>query len=540
MRLPQTIRDNLQFMLAETSTQLSNLVTLLDTPSAELTQRILDRRGYSYNLKMRIHDACVTAVRASDSAEKLETHSLRAAESIATQLDRLTGLVHDCARQLDGRKRRGILKSLSSTGLVEDVLKGIELIRSGIEEEGTKTAMKVSDLAVAMSSKHETFFEDQTRELQNIEHPDRVLTAFFIATQLNEMSAVLRDVSESMVGARLGRPMQRDRFRLLKTAFADLGIDQATVAKVAETNSGTNISRISRDAAHGFAAIVKDGEKRKLKEERKSVENWHEIFPGIAPQILSYRKRGENASLMIEHLPGYTFDKVLLSGTDDQLKSAQQHLAKTLKAVWRETKSDKPVRSNHMAQLRKRLDTVVDVHPEFARGKGRICRSRTQSLSDLIAVAEERESTVTPPFSVYIHGDFNLDNIIIDTAEERVNFIDLHRSCYADYTQDVSVFMVSNYRLQTLDKRTRCRITSVAEHMHATASKFARQQSDKNFELRLAYGLARSFITSTRFILDKSLAKSMYLRGFYILERAIEQPTESASDFRLPIRELFS
>ncbi|MFG0254116.1 MAG: phosphotransferase [Rhodopirellula sp. JB053] len=485
MRLPQPIRDNLQFMLAETSTQLNNLVELLDAPSAELTQRIFDRRGYSYNLKMRIQDACANAVQGSGGTEKIETHSLRAAESIATQLERLTSLIHDCARQLDGCKRRGILKSLSSTGLLDDVVKGIELIRSGIEEEGTKTAMKVSDLAVAMSSKHENFFEGQSRELQSIEHPERVLTAFFIATQLNEMSAVLRDVSESMVGARLGRPMQRDRFHLLKTAFDDLGIDRATVAKVAETNSGTNISRIGRSRSNGFAAIVKDGEKRKLKEERKSVENWHEIFPGIAPQILSYRKRGDNASLMIEHLPGFTFDKVLLSGSDEQLKLAQQQLAKTLKAVWRETKSDKQVSPKHMTQLRKRLGSVVEVHPEFDRGRGRICQSRTKSLRELIDEAEEKESQVTPPFSVYIHGDFNLDNIIIDPSAERVKFIDLHRSCYSDYTQDVSVFMVSNYRLQALDKRTRHRITNVADNMHGKARKFAKQHEDTTFELRL-------------------------------------------------------
>ncbi|QDT04006.1 Phosphotransferase enzyme family protein [Rubripirellula lacrimiformis] len=540
MRLSQPIRDNLQFLLAETSTQLNSLVDLLANPSADLTQRMLDRRGYSYNLKMRIHDACANELRMTDSAADLETYSLRAAESIATQLDRLTALINDCARQLSGRKRRGILRTLSSTGLLEDVQKGIELIRFGIEEDGTKTALKVSDLANLMSTKHSSFFEGQSRELESIEHPDRVLCAFFIATQLNEMSAVLREVSESLVGARLGRPLQMDRYRLLQTACDDLGIDEATVAKAAETNSGTNISRIGCGTGEGFDAIIKDGAKGKLKEEQRSVKNWHEIYPGLAPQILSFRKRGQNASLAIEHLPGVTFDQMLISGTSEQLRSNLQHLAKTLRSVWRETKSDEQVPSFHMAQLRKRLDSVLEIHPEFGRGGGRIGRTKIHSLLDLIEMAEEKEVSITPPFSVYIHGDFNLDNIIFDPATERINFIDLHRSRYSDYTQDVSVFMVSGYRLQALDKQTRRRVADVAEYVHAKAQKFARQQGDRTFEMRLAYGLARSFITSTRFILDKSLAKAMCQRGCYILQRTIDQPVESAADFRLPIRELFS
>lgn len=68
----------------------------------------------------------------------------------------------------------------------------------------------------------------------------------------------------------------------------------------------------------------------------------------------------------------------------------------------------------------------------------------------------------------------------------------------------------------------------------------SRRNGDDSFHIRLGLGLARSFITSTRFILDKSLAKAMQMRGCYILERLGERDGRPDRDFRLPIRELFS
>ena len=142
-------------------------------------------------------------------------------------------------------------------------------------------------------------------------------------------------------------------------------------------------------------------------------------------------------------------------------------------------------------------------------------------------------------FSVYIHGDFNLDNVIYDAAEKKIRFIDLHRSRYMDYVQDVSVFMVSNYRLQVLDAETRRRIAKVAVGMHEMAAKFARQQKDPTFEYRLALGLARSFASSTRFVVDKDHARKMMLRARYILEKALAVPEGKEERFRLQKGALF-
>ena len=55
----------------------------------------------------------------------------------------------------------------------------------------------------------------------------------------------------------------------------------------------------------------------------------------------------------------------------------------------------------------------------------------------------------------------------------------------------------------------------------------------------MALALARSFATSTRFILDKSQATAMFLRARYLMERVLETEPKRAKSFRIPIQEIF-
>jgi len=539
MRLPKPVRDNLSFLLAETTAQARNLQVLLETSSKSAAQRIIDRRGYAYNLKMRIHDGCMTAARRARRNGALDVLSLRAAEVIATELEDITELGQDCVRQLSGQKRKAILESLTATKFIDNLIAGVLLIRKSLEEDDTQTALKIGNIARKVNKKHTVFFDKQSRGLKKQKYPADTIVTLLVARNLNEMGAALLGISEAIISAKLGHTMHTERFRSLETAFVDLGLNEGLVESIAETKSGSAISGISEGDQDGYVAIFKDGQKEKLKEERESVKSWHEIFPGLAPRILSYRKRGANASLLIEHLPGFTFEQVLLNESDALLASTIKHLGKTVQDVWNETKRSRKVPAKHMSQLRKRLDSVRGVHQNFSLGGEKICSASTRSLDQLINKVEALENKIHAPFSVYIHGDFNLDNIIFDPDNRRINFIDLHRSCYSDYIQDVSVLMVSSYRLQVLDTRTRKRIRLVATRFYEIVAEYAHKNDDKTFELRLAFGLGRSFITSTRFILDKSLAKAMYLRGCYILERASEQTVKTAPQFKLPIKELF-
>ena len=544
MRIGKGIINNLRFLTAEVASQVSNLQAFFANPSVTLAQRILDRSGYAYNLKMRIHNSCLNDPLRGKGAQA-DSLTLRAMESIATDLERIAELCRDCIHQMGYLRNRRLLKKGDYGAMVGRVARGIALIDRAVERNDTGLALKMGRIEEHLDQAYRKLRRRSTKAFKNTKNTEDLISALSVAHSIEQMGDALLNISEAIISANLGQPVDIERYHAMRDSVESLGSEEAfsdlVIEPIAETRSGSGISGISAadGDADGYLAIYKDGKKHKLKEERQGVESWHEIYPGLAPKILSYKKRGQSASLLIEHLAGLTFEQILLHEKQSLLKETLKQLSRTLKSVWRETRSKKKVSARHMEQLSKRLDEVYRIHPEFQQSDSRINELRLPSFDTLLKKARNYEARVKAPFSVYIHGDFNVDNIIYDPVEKRINFIDLHRSRYMDYVQDISVFMVSIFRLQVLDQPLRRRILSVAREFYRFASRYAKKVGDESFELRLALGLARSFATSTRFILDKSLANDMFVRSRYLIERVLATDPKRAGGFRVPIDEIF-
>ena len=545
MATPRIIRDNLRFLTAEVGSQVANLETLFDTGAVNMGQRILDRSGYSYNLRHRIEESCVAEAVRRGAEGKTDLIKLRAFESIATDLDRIAELCRECVRQLghlpDGRCTR----ARDYTVQLKRVARAIDLIDPAIQENDTSTALKIGIVEDKLDRHYKRLLKRYGTDLKRARsRNEHLISALFLAHAVEQMGDALLNISEAIISANLGQQVSTTRYRSMRAAMEQLAKDEDqewVFRPIAETRSGSGIAGVKpkKGKKADYVAIFKDGEKRKLKEERQGVEAWHEIYPGLAPKILDYRKQGQSASLLIEHLAGLTIEQIILHESSKLLKETLDRLGETLRSVWKQTFSAVPSSADYMGQLAKRLPEVYAIHPEFRRGGESICGYRVTAFDDLVQRVAGLEKRLASPFSVYIHGDFNLDNIIYDPVDRKINFIDLHRSRYMDYVQDVSVFMVSNYRLQILEARLRQRLLDVAVAFYRFARRYARDTGDPSFELRLALGLARSFASSTRFILDKSLARAMFLRARFLLEQALEADLDRPQDFRIPVEEIF-
>ena len=530
-------------MVAEVESQVKALQRYFKTGSSSVAQRLLERAGYTSNLRIRIQDACLFHATQCKN-RNYDPQVLRAMENIATQLDRISQLCRDTLHQAGQLNRRKLLNHPSYRKMLNQVERSVGQISRSVEKRDTDKALKLGRVGMKMEKRHSKVKRQYTRRLKKKRHSRDLITSMFVAYSIDQMGDALRHISESIITANLGLPVDIDRFESLQASMEQLSDDypgKMKVETIAETRSGSGISGIgtNRQETGDYIAIFKDGHKRKLKEEYDGVERWHKMYPGLAPNILSFEKRGDNASLLIEHLPGITLESILLNESQALLDDAFRQLCRTLTDIWDQTYKPEPVFANHMAQLESRLGLVYSVHSEFDQAPARLCGYHQRSFEQIVDQAKGLEKRFPAPFSVFIHGDFNLDNIIYDPDRKRVNFIDVHRSRHMDYVQDISVFMVSNYRMHGLDRLHRERSMQLACKIYKFARKQAGKYDDKTFDLRLALGLARSFATSTRFILDSTMARDMFLRARYLLELALRADVDRIKKFRLPVRELF-
>ena len=480
MRLPKGIRDNLRFLLVETSSQVEHLQTYFGNCEPSIARRVLDRSGYASNLKDRIHDSCY---RDLGSASPGKAAMLRTVQQIATKLLWISQLCGDCIRQF------GYLddpKHLCSDDFADDLQQVIDAIGSvdgALQQGDTQQALRIGRIERRLDRSFRKQLKQFTVGMKRSKHAQHLTSALFVAQAIEQMGDALLHISEAIISCNLGQPVDMQRYRMLLDSVQELGDDDQSsgleLKRIAETRSGSGISSVSGQVDDkAYRAIIKDGTRRKVKEEHQSVRSWHEIYPGLAPRILSYKKRGQSAALLIEHLAGQTFEQIVLHESDELVAETLKRLGKTCRSVWKETRTEEEVSAGYMEQLQRRMVDVYAVHPEYRQDKSRLCGTGIPSFDRQMRRAGKLESRLKAPFSVYIHGDFNVDNVIYDPLDKRINFIDLHRSDYMDYVQDVSVFMVSNYRLHVLDRPLRQRIHKVARDFCAMARRCLLYTSD--------------------------------------------------------------
>jgi phosphate uptake regulator len=531
-----SIDNNFKFMVLELTKQIQDTGKVLSTRDKKFFDKINARDDYIDTLNNLIQTKCFALAARS----KKKVSYIQAIDTITRNLEKIGDYCVSIVQQLGYYYHTEILDQYDYPSFIKEVTTAVKLLNKAFFETDVKLALKICRSEYKIDQMYEKIFQQVLATIQSNKNynTNDCITTLFIFSFFERMGDALLNIGEAIISVSLGQKIKISQYYSLKEAanLSDLDLinQQLSVESVGETRSGCRIERVNRNkkSDREKEVIFKEGQVKKVSLEKENLEQWNALMPGLTPKIFGYHKSSKEASLILEYLHGRNFRDVVL---DDELRYVAfglELIKKTLSKIWKKSKERQSVSLNFIAQAEARLRDVYTVHPAFRQTqKYHIGSLEVHSFESYLKKAAAIERTLRIPFTVFIHGDFNLDNIIYDAYEGSVHFLDVYRSQQFDYIQDVSVFLISNFRLPILDGNIRERINWIMLEMFQFAQAFAEKNEDALFYIRLALGLIRSFITSTRFELDENFAKVMYLRALYLLESIVAHDGKPWEEF---------
>lgn len=535
------LKENFKFLVIETINQAGATQAFMQNPSKEKFEKIVSRDDYIDNLKNIIENKCFSKIHRDGGLSKKEVDSIRAMQICCVNLERIADFCVNVVRQMEYLHDPAFLGTFDYSSMFDSIRDCLGNVLPVWNNQDLAGALSICRCEYDLDRQYKDNFDRIMAELRTGLNVEALITTLFIFRYLERIGDSLLNIGEAMVFSILGEKIKIEQFEALsrtldKTDFQG-NLSEIDFQSYWGTRSGCRISKV--EARQGKASdtsggIFKEGNIKKVRREKENIESWNRLFPGLGPRIYGYHEEGDNASLLVEFLSGCTLDEVVLTAQEEPLENATFIFEQTIREIWESTRMDTPKPCEFVDQIRSRMGGVVQLHPEFSRAGMSIGKTSISSMEQLLERCRQVEAAMTAPFTVFLHGDFNSNNIVYDHSNERIHLIDFYRSGRGDYIQDASVFLVSNFRIPVFEEAMRDRLNWVIEHFLGFVKGFAEQQDDATWQARMALGLARSFYTSTRFEMNREFATDMYLRSLYLLECFLRHEHRPWEEFELP------
>lgn len=547
--LQEGLADNLRFMVLEVIKQVENTQRVLQANNPKLIEAIEGRDDYIDNLKSVVENKCYSLIHRQAATDKRRVDLLRATNTISSNLERIADYAVNIVGQVEHLQDPEFIKRYDFEKFFKEVLLALELVYKAMVQLDMSLAFKICRAELTLDLLYKVQFDRILVELRSGRETENLITSHLILRYLERMGDALLNIGEAVIFAAVGEKFKIRQYEALKETLAVSGfaapISDVEFHSIWGTRSGCRISKVAGKTPTGGDAesdqprqangvLFKEGNRKKLLQEKRNIERWETLMPGLPPSVLAHQEEDTQASLLIEFLGGCTYQDVVLSADPEIVRNAVFLVEQTLQTVWDNSIAMGPASCNFLKQVNSRLDDVYRLHPCLDGPRRALEATEIPPLATLLERCRKVEEELTAPYSVFIHGDFNINNIVYDHETQKIHFIDLHRSCQADPLQDISVFMISNFRLPIFEPALRARLNWSARRMLHFAREYGHGHGDKAFDARLALGLARSFITSTRFELNPRFARHMYMRGVYLLERLLDHEGQPWEDYHLP------
>ena len=532
------LSENFTFLVLEIKKQLEITKKAIAKNETRYLEKLKISGDYVDNLKSIIARKSYGQMAKVTSEEKKMIDCMMAINTISSNLEKIGDYCENIVKQLHHFNDQNFFQKYNYQEYLKIILKSINLIPNSFLNFNIQQALRICRSEFTIDSLYLKDFQEIMKELEkNKKDQADLITSIFILRYLERIGDALLNAGEAIISSVIGTRLKINQYNALKDSLPNHSQNFKLESIGVETKSGCKIEKVKNknNFSEWKEVIFKEGRPKKLKEEKDNLDFWRDFFPGLTPKIYGYENKGESASLLMEYMQGRNFQEILLSNSKKTTYQALEKITETLTTIWEKTFRKEKSQTNFMEQLSKRISDVYAIHPAFQKNEIAIGSLVKPSLETLISKAKNIERKINATFSVLIHGDFNNDNVLYDEELNQIYLIDIHRSQQTDYLQDVSVFLISNFRLPIFNAKNRALINKVILKFYNFVENFAREKNDSTFEARLSLGLARSFFTSTRFILNKKFAKTMFLRSLHLLEELEKHANSNKnwSDFHL-------
>ena len=517
----------LRSMASAVANQVRQAVDVFVTHGLDRIPRLMEKDGYVDQLNALVDQRTFSELARQKSAPRAARY-YRGVVRIAINLEKVGDYASNIARQTRhlhapvdpemGKRYRGLAARIE---------KAVKIAVDAFLQGDWELASHVAEVEHYLDGEYARCFPDVEELLRagKIDGGD-MITTIFVAKYLEKMGDSLQNIAEVCLSMAAGEHLKVHQVDHLRHV--------AGGAKVAFRRAAGGISGAFTgilENADGTRFFYKEGGYRVIQEELSSAKRWNEISPGIVPGIHGGVFDESSEGYLMDYLEGRLFLDLYLEGGRAEKETATRRLLDTMGDVWDRTRVVEPVRTEYVRQIARRLPELFGTHPELqalARAPRRIGRIARPPLAALVAEAKRREPEVAPPFSVFVHGDFNGDNVFFEAAADRVHFIDVHRSGPGDYASDLGTFIVSNLRHPLVANGVRGDLYRVNRMVHDFGRAFARRHGDRRYERRMELVLARNYLTSGRLYPDLEHARDLFLRGVYCLERFLSHGEDAA------------
>jgi len=538
----ESLKENFRFLLIEVAGQVKLTSRLLEACEVDLLEEIDSKDDYIDNLKAVVENKCFSRLTRDSIAVQEDPNAVRAIHIMAVNLERIGDFCVNIARQTRYLSSVDIIHHLEYREMFETIEKTLAGVIPVFQSRDFSGALSICRSEYQLDKMYKTRFDDIMTSLRQGKDIGDLLTALFIFRYLERIGDALLNIGEALLFAIKGEKLKIEQYEALQETLSNaqlkVTLPELEVSSILGSRSGCRISRIQPKHGSGTQGIFKEGNKKKIRLEYLNMQQWEAIYPDLVPKIYGYHENNGSAAVIVEYISGLTLDEIILGSEEDTLKACLASLTKTLHALWHQTLRSGPFITDYTKQLSKRINSVIQVHPTYERPEKSMGGLMIPSSTRLIEVCARIEKDVPAPCHVFIHGDFNVNNVFYDARTGAVRYIDLYRSRFADYVQDASVFLVSNYRLPFFDAKTRARLNRVIQEFLDFFKKFSMEIDDKVFEARMALALVRSFYTSTRFELNRSFSRRMFLSAHFLMESLVSY-RGNWEKFKFPRKVLF-